>query len=343
MTMNYEFLQVLWFFLIAFLWIGFFFLEGFDFGVGMLLPFLGKNDQERRAIVNTIGPVWDANEVWLIMAITAMFSVFPNWYATMFSSYYLAMVVIVVGLIIRGISFEYRSKDARPQWRSRFDWMIAVGSFLVSFLFGIVFTDLLGGVPIDQNMVYVGSPFGWITPYGLVGGLTMTSVFLLHGANFLTLKLEGDLRERVRAAARILYFIAAAIVLVLAITTYMFTDITSKIGIDPGILPIASVVFLLVTIHFIDQKMDGWAFAMTGLNIILTQVAFFILMFPRLMISSLNPAWNLTIYNSSSSPNSLAVMSVISLIFIPIVLAYEGWSYYIFRKRVKADNDHLVY
>src|SRR5215211_1826891 len=227
--MNYEFLQIIWFFLIAGLWIGFFFLEGFDFGVGMLLPFLGKDDEERRAIVNTIGPVWDANEVWLIMAITAMFAVFPQWYATMFSGYYLAMVLIVVGLIIRGISFEYRSKDARPQWRHRFDWMIAAGSFLNSFLFGILFTDLLGGVPIDQNMNYIGGPFSWITPYGLIGGFTMLSVFLLHGANFLMLKMEGHMRERARVAARTLYIFAAIMVAVLAIATYVYTDITVQI------------------------------------------------------------------------------------------------------------------
>ena len=341
--MNYEFLQIVWFLLIAALWIGFFFLEGFDFGVGMLLPFLGKNDEERRAIVNTIGPVWDANEVWLIMAVTAMFAVFPGWYATMFSGFYLAMFLIVVGLILRGISFEYRSKDSRPQWRSRFDGMIAVGSFMNSFLFGILFSDLLGGVPIDRNMIYAGGPFSWITPYGLIGGLTMVSVFLLHGANFLTLKLEEDMRERARAAARFLYSFAAIMVLALAIATYIFTDITVKIGIDPGILPIASVVFLLVTIYFINRKMEGWAFVMTGLNIILTQVAFFTLMFPRLMISSLNPAWSLTISNVSASPYALGVMSVISLVFIPVVMAYEGWSYYIFRKRVKTDKRHLVY
>jgi len=341
--MNHEFLQVIWFCLVATLWIGFFFLEGFDFGVGMLLPFLGKNDVERRAIVSTIGPVWDANEVWLVMAATGMFAAFPGWYATMFSSFYLAMVLIVVGLIIRGISIEYRSKDSRPHWRHRFDWAIAAGSLLVSFLFGVVFTDLLGGVPIDQNMNYVGNPFSWITPYGVVAGLTMMSVFLLHGANFLTLKLENDLRERARALARRLYIFAAVMVVLLAITTYIFTDITVKIGVDPGVLPIASVVFLLATIYFINLKMEGWAFAMTGMNIILTQVAFFILLFPRLMISSLNPAWNLTIYNASSSPNSLAVMSIISLIFLPIVMAYEGWSYYVFRKRVKTDKKQPVY
>lgn len=341
--MQYEFLQVLWFCLIAALWIGFFFLEGFDFGVGMLLPFLGRSDVERRAIVNTIGPVWDANEMWLILAITAMFAVFPNWYATMLNGFYLPLVLIIVGLIIRGISFEYRSKDARPGWRSRFDWMIAVGSFVNSFLFGIIFTDLLGGVPIDQAMTYTGGPFAWVTPYGVVGGLTMVSVFLLHGANFLTLKLEADLRERARAAARVLYLFAAVMVVLLAITTYIFSDLTAQIGVDPGILPIASLVFLLVDIYFINRRMEGWAFAMTGLNIILTQVALFTILFPRLMISSLNPAWSLTVYNSSASPASLSVMSIITLIFLPLVLAYEAWSYYIFRKRIKADKTHLVY
>ena len=341
--MDYPFLQNLWFILIAALWIGFFFLEGFDFGVGMLLPFLGKNDVERRAIINTIGPVWDANEMWLILAISAMFAVFPNWYATMLSGFYSAMVIIVLGLIIRGISFEYRSKDARPRWRKSFDWMIAVGSLINSFLFGMVFSNLLSGVPIDENFAYTGSPFNWITPYGLIGGLTMVSVFLLHGANFLTLKLDDHMRERAHAAARSLYVFAAIMVVVLAFTTYIYTDITTKIGIDPGVLPIASVVVLIATIYFIDRRMEDWAFAMTGLNIILTQVAFFTLMFPRLMISSLNPDWSLTIYNSSASPQALGVMSVISLIFVPIVLAYEGWSYYIFRKRVKAEKQHLVY
>jgi cytochrome bd ubiquinol oxidase subunit II len=341
--MAYEVLQVIWFILIAGLWIGFFFLEGFDFGVGMLLPFLGRNDVERRAIINTIGPVWDANEMWLILAITSMFAVFPDWYATMFSGFYLAMVVIIVALILRGISFEYRSKDARPQWRRRFDWMIAGGSFVTSFLFGIVFTDLLGGMPIAQDMSFAGGPFDWVTPYGLIGGVTMVSVFLLHGANFLTLKLEDELRDRARATARLLYIFAAIMVILLAIATYIYTDITIRIGIDPGVLPIASVVFLLATIYFINRRLEGWAFAMTGLNIILTQVAFFTLLFPRVMVSSLNPAWTLTIYNASASSYALAVMSIISLIFIPIVLAYEGWSYYVFRKRVRTDKKHLVY
>lgn len=341
--MSYEFLQTLWFMLIAVLWIGFFFLEGFDFGVGMLLPFLGKKDAERRAIINTIGPIWDGNEVWLITAGGATFAAFPEWYATMFSGFYLALFLLVIGLILRGISFEYRSKDPNPIWRNRFDRMIAIGSFVAPFLLGTAFANLARGVPIDKNMMYTGNLFTLLNPYGLIGGITMVFVFLLHGANFLTLKLDGELRDRAREVSRKLYIVAALVVILLSITTYIFTDISTKIGINPGIMPIASVVVLLVTIIFINQKMEGWAFISTGVHIILTQIAFFTLMFPRVMISSTNPAYSLTIYNASSSQYTLTVMSIIALIFVPIVLAYQGWTYYMFRKRIVADKQSLVY
>ena len=341
--MSYEFLQTLWFILIAVLWIGFFFLEGFDFGVGMLLPFLGKNDTERRAIINTIGSVWDGNEVWLITAGGAMFAAFPHWYATMFSGFYLALFLLVIGLILRGISFEYRSKDSNPAWRRRFDRMIAVGSFLPSFLLGIAFANLAQGVPINENMIYTGDLFTLLNPFGLIGGLTMVSVFLLHGANFLTLKLDGELRDRVREVSKKLYILAAVAVVLLAITTYIYTDISTKIGINPGIMPIASVIVLLVTILFINHNMEGWAFISTGVHIVLTQIAFFTLMFPRVMISSTNPAYNLTIYNASSSQYALTVMSIIALIFVPVVLLYQGWTYYMFRKRITAEKQSLVY
>lgn len=341
--MSYESLQTLWFILIAVLWIGFYFLEGFDFGVGMLLPFLGKKDNERRAIINTIGTVWDGNEVWLLTAGGATFAAFPQWYATMFSGFYLALFLLLVGLIIRGIAFEYRSKDPNPRWRSTFDWMIAVGSFLPSLLFGTAFANLARGLPINQNMMYTGNLFTLLNPYGLLGGLTMVSVFLLHGANFLTLRLEGDLRERARSAAKRIYVVAAVVVVLLAIATYFFTDITTKIGINPGITPIASVIMLLVTIYFINRKMEGWAFLSTGAHIVLTQIAFFTLMFPRVMISSTDPAWSLTIYNASSSQYTLSVMSIIALICVPIVLAYQGWTYYMFRKRITDKKEALVY
>lgn len=341
--MSYEFLQTLWFILIAILWIGFFFLEGFDFGVGMLLPFLGKKDEERRAVINAIGPTWDGNEVWLLTAGGATFAAFPHWYATMFSGFYLALFLLLVGLILRGISFEYRSKDANPAWRSRFDWMIAIGSFMASLLLGAAFANLARGVPIDENMMYTGNLFTLLNPYGLLGGLTTVVVFLLHGANFLGLKLEGELRERAIAFSKKLYIAAVVVATLLLIATYFYTDIRSKLGIDPGITPIASFVALLVAIYFINRKMEGWAFVMTALHIVLTQVTFFTLMFPRVMVSSLNPDWSLTIYNASSSQYTLTVMSVVALIFVPIVLAYQGWTYYMFRKRVSADKKSLVY
>jgi cytochrome d ubiquinol oxidase subunit II len=341
--MSYEFLQTLWFILIAVLWIGFFFLEGFDFGVGMLLPFLGKKDEERRAIINSIGSVWDGNEVWLLTAGGATFAAFPHWYATMFSGFYLALFLLLVGLILRGISFEYRSKDSNPAWRNRFDWMIAIGSFLPSLLLGTAFANLARGVPINADMMYTGNLFTLLNPFGLIGGLTMVTVFLLHGANFLTLKLEGDLRERARAFAKKLYIFAAVMVVLLAVTSYIFTDMTTKLGINPGIIPIASVIVLLVTILFINRKMEGWAFISSGVHLVLTQIAFFTLMFPRVMISSTNPEWSLTIYNASSSQYTLTVMSVVALIFVPIVLAYQGWTYYMFRKRISTKKELLVY
>jgi len=341
--MSYEFLQTLWFILIAVLWIGFFFLEGFDFGVGMLLPFLGKKDEERRAIINTIGSVWDGNEVWLLTAGGATFAAFPHWYATMFSGFYLALFLLLIGLILRGISFEYRSKDANPAWRNRFDWMIAIGSFLSSLLLGAAFANLARGVPINENMIYTGNLFTLLNPYGLIGGLSTVIVFILHGANFLGLKLDGELRERVHKLSKKIYVAAVIITTVLLASTYFYTDITSKLGINPGVTPIASYIALLVTIYFINRKMEGWAFTMTALHIVLTQVTFFMLMFPRVMISSTDPAYTLTIYNASSSQYTLTVMSIIALIFVPIVLAYQGWTYYMFRKRITTNKQTLVY
>jgi len=340
--MSYQTLQTIWFILIAILWIGFFFLEGFDFGVGMLLPFLGKKDEERRAIINTIGSVWDGNEVWLLTAGGATFAAFPHWYATMFSGFYLALFLLLVGLILRGVSFEYRSKNPDPKWRNRFDWMIFTGSLLPSVLLGTAFANLLRGVPIDESMTYTGNLFTLLNPYGLLGGLTTTAVFLLHGANFLSLKLDGKLREEARAAAGKIWGVAVVLYILLAIFTYI-SGYWARGMVNPGIAPITALVVLLAAGYTIRQKMEGWSFALVALNIVLTQVTFFSLMFPNVMISSLNPAWNLTIYNASSSQYTLTVMSIVALIFVPIVLAYQGWTYYMFRKRISTDKKSLVY
>jgi cytochrome d ubiquinol oxidase subunit II len=340
--MSYESLQTLWFILIAVLWIGFFFLEGFDFGVGMLLPFLGRKDQERRAIINSIGSVWDGNEVWLLTAGGATFAAFPHWYATMFSGFYLALFLLLVGLIMRGISFEYRSKDANPAWRNRFDWMIAIGSFLAALLLGAAFANLARGVPIDENMMFTGNLFTLLNPYGLLGGIATVAVFLLHGANFLGLKLEGELRERVNTYAKKIWVVTCVLYVTLGIFTYA-AGFWARGMVNPGIVPITAVVSLLVAGYFINQKMEGWAFIMVALNIVLTQVTFFSMTFPNVMLPTTNPAYSLTIYNASSSQYTLTVMSIVALIFVPIVLAYQGWTYYMFRKRISTDKKELVY
>lgn len=340
--MSYEFLQTLWFTLIAVLWIGFFFLEGFDFGVGMLLPFLGKKDEERRAIINSIGSVWDGNEVWLLTAGGATFAAFPHWYATMFSGFYLALFLLLVGLILRGISFEYRSKDADPAWRSRFDWMIAIGSFISALLLGAAFANLARGVPINENMMFTGNLFTLLNPYGLLGGVTTVATFLLHGANFLGLKLEGGLRERVNTFAKKLWVVTSVLYIALGVFTYA-AGFWARGIVNPGVIPITAVVVLLVAGYFINQKMEGWSFIMVALNIVLTQVTFFSMTFPNVMLSTTDPAYSLTIYNASSSQYTLTVMSIVALIFVPIVLAYQGWTYYMFRKRISTDKKTLIY
>ena len=341
--MSTQFLQTLWFILIAVLWIGFFFLEGFDFGVGMLLPFLGKKDVERRAIINAIGPHWDGNEVWLIVAGGATFAAFPHWYATLFSGFYLALFLLLIGLILRGVAFEFRSKDANPRWRTLWDWCIFAGSLLAALLLGVAFANLVKGVPIDANKMYTGNLLTLLNPYGLLGGLAVVGAFLLHGANLLSLKLDGDLRERARGLARKLWPAAVVLVVVLMVATYVVTDLYARLGIVSGIVPLGAVITLLLAGYFIRQKREGWAFVMAALTIVLTMVTFFMTLFPRVMISSTNPDYSLTIYNASSSPYTLKVMTIVALIFVPIVLAYQIWSYWVFRQRVKAEPKSLTY
>jgi cytochrome d ubiquinol oxidase subunit II len=345
--MSHETLQTIWFVLIAVLWIGFFVLEGFDFGVGLLLPFLGKNDTERRAIINTIGPHWDGNEVWLLTAGGATFAAFPMWYATMFSGFYLALFLLLFGLIIRGVAFEFRSKDTNPRWRSLWDWVIFSGSLIASLLIGVAFANLAAGVPIDANMNFTGNMFTLLVNgygYTLVGGVMALAVFTLHGGIFLSLKLAGGLQERAYSLARKVWGPAMVLVLVYAVWTFFATDFISHLGIDPGIFPLGAVATIALAGRiFLPRNMNGWAFAMTTLHLALTQVSFFMLLFPRVMISSTDPAYNLTIYNASSSPYTLQVMSIVALIFVPIVLAYQGYTYWIFRKRVTTDPKTLVY
>ncbi len=327
-------LNTLWFVLIGILFTGFFFLEGFDYGVGILLPFVGKDDQDRRVILNSIGPFWDGNEVWLLTAGGAIFAAFPNWYATLFSGFYLALVLMLVALIVRGVAFEFRSKDRHPRWRKTWDAAIFVGSLVPALLWGVAFADIVRGVPIDANMNYVGTFFDLLHPYALVAGLVTLLGFTLHGALFLGLKTTDGIADRARAMAARLWLPMVVLFTIFVAMTYMMTDIYAHLGIDPGPIPVAAIATLLSIRWLLKAKHEGWAFAMSGVTIVLTTASAFMLLFPNVLVSSLNRAWSLTIYNASSSPYTLTVMTVVALIFVPIVLLYQGWTYWVFRERV---------
>lgn len=341
--MSTEFLQTLWFLLIAVLWMGFFFLEGFDFGVGMLVPFFSKKDEERRATINTIGPHWDGNEVWLIVAGGATFAAFPHWYATLFSGFYLALFLMLLGLIVRGVAIEFRSKGAHPRWRSVWDWCMATGSLLTAFLLGVAFANLAKGVPIDAQMVYTGNLLTLLNPYGLLGGLVVVSIFLFHGANFLSLKLAGDLHRRAQDLASKLWLAALVLLTLWIVATYLTTDLYSQRGIASIVVMLFMILALVLAGILGRRRRDGWAFVIAGLVVVLIPATVFLIMFPRVMISSTDPAYSLTIYNASSSPYTLRIMSIVALIFVPIVLAYQIWSYRIFRQRIKAEPESLTY
>ncbi len=333
-------LNTFWFILITILFIGFFFLEGFDYGVGLLLPFVGRNDGERRIVLGSIGPFWDGNEVWLLTAGGAMFAAFPNWYATMFSGFYLALVLMLVGLIGRAVAFEFRNRDTRPGWRTFWDWVIFAGSFIPALLWGVAVANLMEGVPVDAKMQYVGGFWNLLNPYALLGGLTFVALFALHGAIFLTLRTRDGLLDRAYAAANRLWLPALVLVLLFVGAGYFATDIFERLGVNPGVAPVGAGAALLAAGWFVRAKHSGWAFTMTGLTIALSTLTVFQGLYPRVLISSLNPDWSLTIYNASSSPYTLGVMSWIAIGFVPIVLAYQIWNYWIFRRRLGFAADH---
>jgi cytochrome d ubiquinol oxidase subunit II len=336
-------LNIFWFVLIAFLYIGFFILEGFDFGVGILLPFVGKNDTERRVLLNTIGPHWDGNEVWLITAGAATFAAFPHWYATMFSGFYPALLLLLFALIVRGIAIEFRSKIENQTWRNTWDWGIFGGSLLSALLLGVAFANLAKGIPVDATKTYTGSLWTLLNPYGLIGGLATIAAFALIGAIFLSLKTIDQLAERTNIASRALWWPAMILTIILLVTTFFYTDINTHVGIHVGVIILILLGSLLLAGFFINQRRNGRAFGMIGLYIAITLASCFWIMFPRVIISTLDPAFSLTIYTASSSPYTLRIMTVIALIFIPIVLVYQGWSYWVFRKRIGTNPRELTY
>lgn len=332
--MPYAALATIWFFLIGVLWIGYFFLEGFDFGVGILLPFLGRTDGDRRVLINTIGPVWDGNEVWLIVAGGATFAAFPNWYATLFSGFYLALLLILLALIVRAVAFEFRSREPSLRWRQWWDRALFVGSLLPAFLWGVAFSDIVHGVPISASGEYVGTFFDLLQPYALLGGVTFVLLFTLHGAVFLALKTKDGLPEAAMNAGRRLWPLAAVTLLAYLAWTYYNAVTLNNRGLVPDAVPFVALAAVLVVGWLLRERELGWAFVATGSAIVLVTATIFLNLYPRVMVSSINPRFDLTIYNSASSPLVLGLMSVIAAVFVPLVLLYQGWTYWVFRHRI---------
>lgn len=332
-------LQTLWFILITVLFTGFFLLEGFDYGVGILLPFVSKNDQERRMVINSIGPVWDANEVWLLTAGGAIFAAFPHWYATMFSGFYLALFVILIGLIVRGVAFEFRSKDVNPIWRKTWDYAIFIGSLLPAILFGVAFANIVRGMAIDETMTYTGTFFDLLNVYSLVGGLATFALFTLHGAVFLELKTDGIIRQRAQSVARSFWLVALGVVVLFVVLSLIDTKMFAEIRIIPVIaLGLAVVALLFAGYNIYIKKHFFMAFIGTSLTLLGVVVLLFSTLYPNVMPSRIDPNFSLTIYNASSSQYTLSIMTVIALTFVPIVLAYQAWTYWVFRKRLTAES-----
>ena len=336
MTME---LTTIWFILIAVLWIGYFVLEGFDFGVGTLLPVLGRanpddpdresGETRKRQMLSSIGPFWDGNEVWLITAGGATFAAFPHWYATLFSGFYLPLLLILVALIVRNLGFEYRGKGATDQWRRNWDYAIIFGSFLPALLWGVAFANIVNGTPIDAEMEYAGNLFTLLNPLALLGGLTTTFLFLTHGAIFVSLKTDGS----IRADARLLATKAGLVTAVLAVVFLGWTNRNTG-NLFSWVLTGLAAVALLAAIGLNVQGREGMAFLGTTLTTLFAVSSLFFALFPDVMPSTLDPEWSLTAAQAASSHYTLVIMTWAAVIFVPIVLAYQGWTYWVFRKRL---------
>jgi cytochrome bd ubiquinol oxidase subunit II len=335
-------LQTVWFVLIAVLWIGYFVLDGFDLGVGMLLPVIGKDDLSRRVMINSISTVWDGNEVWLLVAGGATFAAFPLWYATMFSGYYLALFLVLIGLILRGVAFEYRGKRDSATWRKRWDWCIVVGSALPALLFGVAFGNVVGGSPIEPyanstqpdlagQLNYSGTLFDLLNPFSLLMGVMTLTVFMAHGAIFLSLKTAGEVREAARKTA-LRIGLVAAVAAVAALLWYTF-GYSGNMALTL-VLSLVAAVCWLAALGLTMKGRDGWAFTFSSATILFAVTTLFVGLFPNVMVSSIDPAYNLTVTNASSQSYTLTVMTIVAVIMTPIVLVYQGWTYWVFRKRI---------
>jgi cytochrome d ubiquinol oxidase subunit II len=326
-------LGTVWFALIAVLWIGYLVLEGFDFGVGMLLAFLPRGEKEKRVLVNTIGPVWDGNEVWLLTAGGATFAAFPEWYATLFSGFYLPLLLILVALIVRGMAFEYRGKIESDRWRRRWDLMIVFGSAVPALLWGVAFANIVAGVPIDENRQFTGTLLTLLNPYALLGGATTLLLFLFHGALFVGLKTRGDIRVRAMRTARLLSVPAVAVAAAFAV----WTQLVHGTGWTWVVLAVAALALVAAAV-FARAGREGPGFAATCVGIVAAVVLLFGSLYPDVLPSTTDPAFSLTVDNARSTTLTLTVMTWIAVLLTPVVLAYQAWTYWVFRQRISTES-----
>jgi cytochrome d ubiquinol oxidase subunit II len=323
-----------WFIVIAILWTGFFILEGFDFGVGMLHSLVGQDDAGRRAAINTIGPLWDGNEVWLIVAAAAMFAAFPGWYATMFSGLYLAIVLLLASLIVRGVAFEYRGKRDAARWRRTWDVALTTGSVLAPLLIGVALGDLLHGLPINAAQNYTGSFWNLLQPYAVFTGVTFVLICALHGATFLCLKTTGAIRDRSWQLARRVAPVTAA-----AVTGFIiWTHVTAGTTFFLNVIELLAILAAIAAVWLVYDRRDGFAFTATAVTIAACILSIFVDLYPNVMVSSTSKAYNLTVHNTASGAYSLKAMTVVVIVFLPLVLLYQAWTYYVFRKRVSVSD-----
>jgi cytochrome d ubiquinol oxidase subunit II len=334
---HYGSLEILWFCLITVLWIGYFLLEGFDFGVGILLRAVGRDRVERRVLIHTIGPLWDGNEVWLIVAGGATFAAFPEWYSTLFSGFYVPLLLIVFGLLARPVALEFWGKDDRPAWRSGWEWALVLGSALPAFIWGVALANLVRGVPVDGDMEFTGSLLDLLEPYALLGGLTTLLLCTAHGAVYLTVKTRGDVLARAQRAARLLAPASAVSVVAFASWTLVHASNADRLGeslLAVGIA--ASVAAALVPL--LERLRPSWSFGTSAVAVALVLAMLFVDLYPNVLVSSTDGAFNLTLANAASSSYTLTVMTVVAVLLLPVIVLAQGFTYWVFRRRIGSDD-----
>jgi cytochrome d ubiquinol oxidase subunit II len=318
-----------WFVAVAVLWVGYLALEGFDFGVGMLLPVLGRDDTDRRVLINTIGPVWDGNEVWLLAAVGAMFAAFPGWYATVLSSLYLPVLTIVIALVVRGVAFEFRHRRDDRRWRALWDAAIVAGSVVPAAGWGAILATLVAGLPVDASGVAAASVGLVLTPTAVLGATVTVLLCLAHGAVFVSLKTSGDIRARARRVAGVMLPLAATTVVVGAVALAA----SARSGASIASMAVAAIALAAAAVA-VRRGREGRAFAATGLAIAGTVAAVFLALFPDVVPSTLDPRWSLTAAGTASSPYTLTIITWAALVLLPAVVAYQAWTYWVFRQRI---------